>query len=171
MDLPQDLVPVSRAASAAGDSPDSRERELVYRALLELRLEMRELKQQITNLASQLTVVRSREMVEHEDYDGRRGELVTVRDAERADYLSIIEDVPYEIAGDDEHHAVNGNSERREAAKTDHEDPLPTLEGAERQLINEALRRFDGNRRQTAKALGISERTLYRKLKELEEGS
>ena len=171
MDLPQDLVPVSRAASAAGDSPDSRERELVYRALLELRLEMRELKQQITNLASQLTVVRSREMVEHEDYDGRSGELVIVRDAERADYPSIIEDVPYEIAGDDEHHAVNGNSERREADKTDHEDPLPTLEGAERQLINEALRRFDGNRRQTAKALGISERTLYRKLKELEEGS
>ncbi|MEZ4697706.1 MAG: helix-turn-helix domain-containing protein [Rhodothermales bacterium] len=33
----------------------------------------------------------------------------------------------------------------------------------------QALRRFEGNRRQTAKALGISERTLYRKINEMEE--
>jgi DNA-binding NtrC family response regulator len=38
----------------------------------------------------------------------------------------------------------------------------------ERNLIVETLQRFEGNRRQTARALGISERTLYRKLKELE---
>jgi DNA-binding NtrC family response regulator len=31
------------------------------------------------------------------------------------------------------------------------------------------LKRFEGNRRQTARALGISERTLYRKIKEIEE--
>ncbi len=43
------------------------------------------------------------------------------------------------------------------------------MEEAERALIIEALRRFDGNRRQTADALGISERTLYRKIKDLEE--
>ena len=43
------------------------------------------------------------------------------------------------------------------------------MEEAEQALIAEALRRFDGNRRQTAKALGISERTLYRKIKDLEE--
>ena len=44
--------------------------------------------------------------------------------------------------------------------------PLPTMEQAEAALIAEALRRFDGNRRQSADALGISERTLYRKLKD-----
>lgn len=171
MDQPQDLVPVSHGANAAGDTPDSRERELIYRALLELRLEMRELKQQISDLTNQITVVRPREMVEREDYDGRGGEFVIVRDTEHTEYPSIIEDVPYEIAGDDEHHTVNGNMEHREVDKAGQEDPLPTLEGAERRLINEALRRFEGNRRQTAKALGISERTLYRKLKELEEGT
>ena len=46
--------------------------------------------------------------------------------------------------------------------------PLPTMEDAETALIREALRRFDGNRRQTADALGISERTLYRKIKDIE---
>ena len=46
---------------------------------------------------------------------------------------------------------------------------LPTLEDAERHLILTALKRFDNNRRQTAEALGISERTLYRKIKDIEE--
>ncbi|MEM1054631.1 MAG: sigma-54 dependent transcriptional regulator [Bacteroidota bacterium] len=46
---------------------------------------------------------------------------------------------------------------------------LPTIEEAETALLREALRRFDGNRRQTAEALGISERTLYRKVKDIED--
>ncbi|MEM9996262.1 MAG: sigma 54-interacting transcriptional regulator [Bacteroidota bacterium] len=46
---------------------------------------------------------------------------------------------------------------------------LPTMEAVEHALIAEALRRFDGNRRRTAEALGISERTLYRKIKEIQE--
>ncbi|WP_412069890.1 sigma 54-interacting transcriptional regulator [Rubrivirga sp. IMCC43871] len=44
--------------------------------------------------------------------------------------------------------------------------PLPTMEDAEAALIAEALRRYDGNRRESADALGISERTLYRKLRD-----
>jgi len=36
----------------------------------------------------------------------------------------------------------------------------------EKMLINTALLRIDGSRRLAAKALGISERTLYRKLDE-----
>ena len=49
------------------------------------------------------------------------------------------------------------------------EETFPTLEAVERQLITRALKTFNGNRRQTARTLGISERTLYRKLKEFEE--
>ncbi len=40
----------------------------------------------------------------------------------------------------------------------------PTLEEMERELIERTLQRFDGSRRKTAVALGISERTLYRKI-------
>ncbi|PSQ68793.1 MAG: sigma-54-dependent Fis family transcriptional regulator, partial [Bacteroidetes bacterium QH_2_67_10] len=70
-------------------------------------------------------------------------------------------------------------SERAEAPTTLDEAPqqedapdeqaLPTLEEAEEDLIRQALRRFEGNRRRTARALGISERTLYRKLKDIDE--
>ncbi|MER3525151.1 MAG: sigma-54-dependent Fis family transcriptional regulator [Ignavibacteria bacterium] len=45
------------------------------------------------------------------------------------------------------------------------EDSL-SLTAMERRLIEEALRRYKGNRRAAARALNISERTLYRKIKE-----
>lgn len=43
---------------------------------------------------------------------------------------------------------------------------MPTLAEMERKLIEETLHRFDGNKRKTARSLKISERTLYRKIKE-----
>ena len=36
----------------------------------------------------------------------------------------------------------------------------------EKEIIEKSLNKFKNNRRKTAKALNISERTLYRKLKE-----
>jgi DNA-binding NtrC family response regulator len=61
---------------------------------------------------------------------------------------------------------------RNEAIPTiQHEDVVTiiddedlNLEDAERRLMIHALDRFEGNRRKAAEALGISERTLYRKL-------
>jgi DNA-binding NtrC family response regulator len=44
--------------------------------------------------------------------------------------------------------------------------PLPTLEDIEKEQIQKVLRDARGNRRQAAETLGISERTLYRKIKE-----
>ena len=41
---------------------------------------------------------------------------------------------------------------------------IPSLEETERFLIQKALEIFDGNRRKASETLGISERTLYRKL-------
>ena len=43
------------------------------------------------------------------------------------------------------------------------------LERQEKNLIHKALQRFEGDRKLAANALGISERTLYRKLKEFSE--
>jgi DNA-binding NtrC family response regulator len=43
---------------------------------------------------------------------------------------------------------------------------LPTLEQVERAHVERALRAADGHRAQAAKLLGISERNLYRKLRE-----
>ena len=47
-----------------------------------------------------------------------------------------------------------------------HTPPSLSLDHIERTAIREALNRSGGNRRRAADSLGISERTLYRKIKE-----
>ena len=54
----------------------------------------------------------------------------------------------------------------RNARRAEADEPLPTLEENERELIRLALERNMGRRRNAAAELGFSERTLYRKIKE-----
>ncbi len=163
---PGALMPVARGRD---EFSEAQERELIYRALLEMRLEMRELKEQVGRLVSNLGVAVPRDVVEREDVASTRGsDFVIVRDLDKDEYAALIEDVPYEIEnGEDRPPAAFTSPEPGpvEAA----EESLPTLEDAERALIARALKQFEGNRRQTARALGISERTLYRKLKDIDE--
>ncbi|MDA0378282.1 MAG: sigma-54 dependent transcriptional regulator, partial [Bacteroidetes bacterium] len=147
------LVPSGhRGTSTEEDGTGARERELIYRALIELRGEVKELKDQIAQLveaarAGSPVTDPGRMLVLHED---------------RNPASPFIEDAPFEFDAD----ADDLASLIEEPPASD----LPTLEHAERTLILSALKRFDNNRRQTAEALGISERTLYRKLKDIEEG-
>ncbi len=60
--------------------------------------------------------------------------------------------------------ASSADSSSSPSAEDRSPDSLPTLEQAEQRLIRRALERFDGNRTQAAKALGIARSTLIRKL-------
>ncbi len=51
-------------------------------------------------------------------------------------------------------------------AQPESEEPALTLEDTERETIRRALERNEGRRKATAQELNISERTLYRKIKE-----
>lgn len=172
---------------------DTRERELLYRAILEMRMDLQDLKEQMQTLASNIGVAIPRDIVERGDFPSEHGDFVIVRDADEAqvdvqhrsgrddrpDRGSFIEDVAYEIEGETPPPAPPSAEPPAPASETepangqaeadDEDEELPTLEEAERELIRQALQQFDGNRRQTAKALGISERTLYRKLKDIDE--
>lgn len=59
-----------------------------------------------------------------------------------------------------------GLPERVSYQPVDEDAPRPTLEDIEREQIRLTLDEYNGNRRKAAKALGIGERTLYRKIKE-----
>jgi DNA-binding NtrC family response regulator len=156
------------AVASRNDGLDSSERELIYRALLELRVDVREVKALLKGGASPAS--------------GEQRALPPHVDAAVPDATSVDRD-EYELLAQGE----DASGTRYEAADVDYEVdaepadlasdfagalrdglPLPTMEEAERALIMEGLHRFDGNRRLTAEALGISERTLYRKIKELE---
>jgi transcriptional regulator with PAS, ATPase and Fis domain len=61
-----------------------------------------------------------------------------------------------------QNHASNGSTTLRDP----HEETNLSLQMMEKRMIAEALQRFKGNRRVAARSLNISERTLYRKIKE-----
>ena len=201
----------------SGSSDDIRQRELLYRAVLEMRMDLRELKDQIGSLVSNVGVVVPRDVAESGDFPGDYDDFVVVRNSgeeepegypdragrerEEGEVDSLIRDVVYEVdeegpARPTPREASAGREQGGEsavpepasargseatppsepgrrppasAAPVGDEEDLPTLEEAEKQLISQALKRFDGNRRKTAQALGISERTLYRKLKDIDE--
>jgi transcriptional regulator with PAS, ATPase and Fis domain len=104
----------------AGRTPEQAERELIYRALVDLRNEVSTLKEVVVN---------------------------NVRQPEEPVRFAL----PPHPTGDD----IETLLQRLDDFN---------LEKMERRLIQMALKRHQGNRRHAAEALGISERTLYRKL-------
>ncbi len=101
-------------------TPDQAERELIYRTLISLKLDVTEIKQMLAQVL-------------------------------QAQYNWVHGSDPYATAP---------------AQHNDKEIEIRSLSDMEKELIKETLRKFNGNRRKTAKALKISERTLYRKLHE-----
>ena len=134
----------------------SRELALIYGALLEIRLGLQELRREVHKLAEQ----------PEEPATSVPYRAITYENETPVAYL---ED------GKDDHDVEPGTDYTFEieapvspdASESDAEADLPTLELAERELIKRALQLHGGNRKATAEALGISARTLYRKLKDL----
>ncbi|HIG74738.1 MAG TPA: sigma-54-dependent Fis family transcriptional regulator [Bacteroidetes bacterium] len=157
---------ISAAAGLAPRDPDpppggSAEIGALYRALLEMRGELHEIRDLLAG-------GRPEPATDFETYD--EPEFASLPEASSFS----ASDTDFELEDDEFEDdfsgapASFGPPETIDAALAQGMD-LPTIEEAEQALLREALRRFDGNRRQTAEALGISERTLYRKVKDLED--
>lgn len=118
------------------------DREFVFKAIGMLRHEIEKLKLEIEDL--------------------RQGNAVRTASPQAApqSFLPYHQEVPHELVPEAE--------EFVEDEKTDetHDGQLPTKDDLERELIRKALIRFNGHRKQAAAQIGISERTLYRKIKE-----
>ncbi len=144
------LVPVTREETVFP------EQALIYRALVSQQASLGELHDEMRKLRTGLE-----EVAAHLRGSGR---IVQIAESPRnLPMLPVHTDsngsefIEYEEAQEDE-----------KAAREGGEDTIPSLITAERALIARALKHFGGNRRQAAKALGISERSLYRRIKEAE---
>ena len=63
-----------------------------------------------------------------------------------------------------QHHPVSRPDTMRKPGAAERITAIQPLEALEKKAIADALEAFSGNKRQTAKALGLNERTLYRKI-------
>ncbi|MEL6616725.1 MAG: sigma-54 dependent transcriptional regulator [Bacteroidota bacterium] len=174
---PDGLRPYLRGISAAaGIAPrdpepslgDSQQIGLLYGVLLEMRAELREMRDAVLGQgASGVPETRRLQAPAVRDFEDFGDEMDVAYDPPTPEAAYDASDAFFEVE-DDEPLAMNRLPESLDEVLAQGL-PLPTIENAERALLREALRRFDGNRRQTADALGISERTLYRKVKDLDD--
>ena len=190
-----DLHPFLRGVSASGGGfglarrdpagamgqDGEQDQQLIYRALIDLRLEMRDLAALVRHLVGgtpapaagpmsasppmlpPAAVDLEPEEMMPEPYGPAPSEPVFYSDAtassDGTDPFGV--DVTFEVESESDSPALFADF-------LPALPELPSMEEAELGLIREALRRFEGNRRQTSRALGISERTLYRKLRDIE---
>ena len=133
---------VNLPMSLDGDT-DKLERELILKQLLYLRQDVNELKQILST---------------------SRGEIPDISPANPALFLPS-PNTQEKIQNNKENHLTNVKDASLSGLKEEAVGEM-TMDELEKEVIEKYLKKFKNNRRKTAQALNISERTLYRKIKE-----
>ena len=135
------------------DQPFSSEREILYKILFDMKTDMNDLKKLVFDLIRK----DGTDVSIHETNSGEIRNLfgeITTEDSQ----VSMPERKVTEYTS---HHERNDIQDTEEVI----EESL-SLADKEAEMIKKALEKYNGKRKMAAKELGISERTLYRKIKE-----
>lgn len=161
-----DNLPVVAAKNKTDDEDDfepaaSQDPALVYRALVEMRTDLSDLKKMLAKfLYSSFSNKEIKALPEAMPRDFDPNDISVYTNKEGEESLGI-RSMERDVDEDDEDEEPTIDS-----FFTD--DEIPSIEKAEKFLIEQALKKFEGNRRKASEALGVSERTLYRKLDQYE---
>ena len=163
--IPKDdasMLPV-KMASSPDDAMSSSEKEAIVRMIYQLRQEVNYLKEIVTGNPSMRQLPRQSVSVQDHDFSRETGSV----QAEPIIDASSVEPVIGAMTYAPKEH-VQDRYYSHEQEPDEQENADLSLQKAGEDLIRKALEKYKGNRKQAAAELGISERTLYRKLKELD---
>lgn len=136
---------------------DRKDRELIYRALVELRNDIADVKKMFANFLYSTFSAKNLKALPASVRDEVDKTEVPGVNVNLGDHTTLgMQSMPDEPEVDD--------SEESDLSDFLQNNEIPSIEEAEKFLIQQALKRFDGNRRKASETLGVSERTLYRKL-------
>ncbi len=142
------------------------ERQLMYRALIELRTEIAEMKKMLGTLV--YSNIKTEGSGEVKPYKLLGTGSVDIDDLNIGKEISLGISRPDGFESQDAHHEDIHDDEAPDNDIFSDPKRIPSVEEAEKYLIKKALDKFEGNRRKAAETLGMSERTLYRKLDQYE---
>lgn len=153
--IPQDTESTELALVDKGQGSHSyeSEREILYKILYELRGNVSNLRRDLNNVRKQLETYRELEETAHYRHlatEGAQTLPATTQDAFRPDDKEVEDAVAEEI----------------QETRPQKEEESLNLNDNQRQMVVRALERNNGNRKKAAQELGISDRTLYRRIKE-----
>ncbi len=138
------------------DTPDGMsERDLLYRVLFDMKKDIAELRAQVNNMSSGRPAEQS--YVQPTPVT-QIGDTVVTRVSQNEQDVSEQEYTEF-VPAEETYGGVSTSS-------TTHPSETLSLEHHEKEMIIKALETHRGKRKDAAKALGISERTLYRKINE-----
>jgi transcriptional regulator with PAS, ATPase and Fis domain len=158
--LPEDTgsrLPVLLRDSASAGSMS--EREILYKLLFEMKRDITDMKKVISEIMQNGQVSRG--------FQEEHSHLIEKLYSDR--------DLPQVYQGEGRHREEDAD-DHHQVVESYEEDPLEYLEenlslqDREKDLIEKALQKHGGRRKKAARELGISERTLYRKIKEYDIG-
>lgn len=157
----------------ASSSTQGQNTELIYRALLEMRTDIGDVKKMIANLVYSLFSTNKPNNLPALAANNSPSESFNKNEFDVSSSYYASEDQQLEDGRNTVSSVDNLKTDEFESYEESLEeeanillkgDYIPSLEETERFLIERALEVFDGNRRKASETLGISERTLYRKL-------
>lgn len=161
--IPQDQDSTQLATTTPNNGAHSyeSERELLYKILYELRGNVNELRRELTSLRKQMDEERSREHMH------ANGHLPTmpVHKTHMQDFRDIAAFHP-DVCDFDQIQDVEAEEINDHDNATDSNADSLNLSDIGRIAIEKALKRNGGNRKKAAQELGISDRTLYRRIKQ-----
>lgn len=163
----------SQFQQEASSSAQGQNTELIYRALLEMRTDIGDVKKMIANLVYSLFSTNKPNNLPALAANNSPNESFNKNEFDVSSSYYASEDRQLEDGRNPVSSVDNLKTDEFESYEESLEedthiflkgDYIPSLEETERFLIERALEVFDGNRRKASETLGISERTLYRKL-------
>lgn len=142
---PKNNLPALFGASGGGGKTFESEREILYSVLFDMRRDITELKKQVAALTAS---------------NSRNSDSVHIyTDAEEV--VPVVQHQQPTI-----HIAPQPSAPVHQIVADEYVEEALSLDDMEKKAIRQALERNRGRRRDAAKELNISERTLYRKIKE-----
>lgn len=140
-------VPAVASQAAASSGAYEREREMLFNMIFKLQREIDSLKDEIS---------------QRDDSSGKPCITIGEEHAKRSEVTSVVKYSEPVSGIFSKHHA----DDSRDVVDVTATVPVGTLEDTEREMIRRSLERHQGRRKAAAAELNISERTLYRKIKE-----
>ncbi|MGM0613038.1 MAG: sigma-54 interaction domain-containing protein [Bacteroidota bacterium] len=140
------------------------ERELLYKILFDMRKDINDLKNVVFDLNKEEDVRKSMGDERYYEMRSRHGQHQEYSSGQK----SNVPDIQHESLIPENYYTSEEEEESDSEPIQDSEviEESLSLKNKEIDLINRALEKHNGKRKQAAKDLGISERTLYRKIKE-----
>jgi transcriptional regulator with PAS, ATPase and Fis domain len=148
------MLPVSVSKLKEADSRSfANEREILYQVLFDMKKDISDLKQVVKDIMH--TAVPS---TDHPIANSSTPTIIT-GDSPRVSVPVKYEEFPPTLS-------ISNNKVHDIQDATEYEESTKSISEVEKEMIAKALARHNGKRKSAASDLGISERTLYRKIKE-----